>query len=162
MQEDIEMRSVTLAISGGKFTGRTLKSAITKLLAHMKSGHQQRVARGEVVHHGKQSVKELVGQNQGVQNIEINDAGIRDFERIAKKYGVDFAVKKVKGDKPKYLVFFKARDADALTAAFTEYADNKLHKEKRPSVLKLLRQFKARAEKRERSPEKHRKKEQTL
>lgn len=162
MQEEIEMKSITLAINSGKFTGRTLKNVITKLLANMKNNHQQHKSQSEVVHHGKQSVKELIAQNQGVKNIEINDAGIRDFERIAKKYGVDYAVKKVNGNKPKYLVFFKAKDADALTAAFTEYADSQLQKEKRPSVLNMLRKFKALAKNQEQSPEKHRNKEQSL
>lgn len=64
-------------------------------------------------------MKQLIGQNQGVSNIEINDPSIRDFERIARKYGVDYAVKKDRSTSPpKYLIFFKARDADALTAAF--------------------------------------------
>lgn len=67
-------------------------------------------------------MKQLIGQNQGVSNIEITDSNIKSFERVARKYGVDFALKKDKsGDIPKYLVFFKARDADALTAAFREY-----------------------------------------
>ena len=67
-------------------------------------------------------MKQLIWQNQGVSNIEITDSNIKSFERVARKYGVDFALKKDKsGDIPKYLVFFKARDADALTAAFREY-----------------------------------------
>ena len=54
-------------------------------------------------------MKQLIGQNQGVSNIEINDPSIRDFERIARKYGVDYAVKKVRSTSPpKYLIFFKA------------------------------------------------------
>lgn len=144
MQEDIENRTVTLMVNSTKFTGKTLKNAIAKLLHHMKnqSGKQ-------VVHHGKQTVKQLIGQNQGVSNIEINDPSIKEFEKIARKYGVDFAVKKVKGEKNKYLVFFKGRDADALTAAFTEYTDKRLHKQARPSVLKLLNQLKAKMTNRE-------------
>ena len=46
---------------------------------------------------------------------------------------------------PKYLIFFKARDADALTAAFTEYTGKKVRKaekSERPSVLAKLNQFK--------------------
>lgn len=41
-------------------------------------------------------------------------------------------------DKPKYVIFFKARDADALTQAFTEYTRKSVEKEKRPSVLEKL------------------------
>ena len=83
-------------------------------------------------------MKQLIGQNQGVSNIEINDPSIRDFERIARKYGVDYAVKKDRSTSPpKYLIFFKARDADALTAAFSEYTQKKVKKadrSERPSV----------------------------
>ncbi len=95
------------------------------------------------VPHGKQTVKELVGQNQGVSNIEINDPSIKDFERIARKYGVDYAIKRDRSsDPPKFLVFFKSRDADALTSAFNEYAGKKVKQASRPSVLQRLASFK--------------------
>ena len=90
--------------------------------------------------------KQLIGQNQGVSNIEITDSNIKSFERVARKYGVDFALKKDKsGDIPKYLVFFKARDADALTAAFKEYTAKEVRRasKDRPSVLEQLRALKA-------------------
>ena len=120
-------------------TANVLKSAISKYLAYRKEKAKQ----GPVKPCGKQSVKQLVGQDQGVTNIEITDKNIKDFERIARKYGVDFALKKDKtGDIPKYLVFFKARDADALTAAFKEYTAKTDRKKERPSVLKKLRKFK--------------------
>ena len=104
---------------------------------------------------GKQTIQQLIGQNQGVSSIELADGSIRDFEHVARKYGVDFAIKKDKSaGKPRYLVFFKARDADALTAALKEYAGKK---ERRPSVLKKLRDLTAQAAKAE--PAKERKKE---
>ena len=139
MQEDVEQRTVTLAVNTSKMTANVLKSAISKYLAYRKEKAKQ----GPVKPCGKQSVKQHVGQDQGVTNIEITDKNIKDFERIARKYGVDFALKKDKtGDIPKYLVFFKARDADALTAAFKEYTAKTDRKKERPSVLKKLRKFK--------------------
>ena len=139
MQEEVEQRTVTLAVNTSKMTANVLKSAISKYLAYRKEKKRE----GTVKPCGKQSVKQLVGQNQGVSNIEITDKNIKDFERIARKYGVDFALKKDKtGDIPKYLVFFKARDADALTAAFKEYTAKTDRKKERPSVLKKLRKFK--------------------
>lgn len=61
---------------------------------------------------------------------------------MAKKYGVDFAIKKDKTvSPPKYLVFFKGRDADAITAAFTEFTAKTMEKAARPSVLAQLRKF---------------------
>ena len=124
MQEEVENRTLTLVVSGTKFTGRLFKAAISKYMAHRreKKLEKQRSRDSPVTPKGKQTVKQLIGQNQGVSNIEINDPSIRDFERIARKYGVDYAVKKDRSaSPPKYLIFFKARDADALTAAFSEY-----------------------------------------
>ena len=142
MQEEVESRTVTLEISTTKMTANVLKSAISKYLAYRK----EKAREGPVKPCGKQSVKQLVGQNQGVSNIEITDKNIKDFERIARKYGIDFALKKDKtGDIPKYLVFFKARDADALTAAFKEYTAKTDRKKEKPSVLKKLRRFKEQA-----------------
>lgn len=139
MQEEVEQRTITLAITTTKMTANVLKSAISKYLAYRKEKKRE----GPVKPCGKQSVKKLVGQDQGVANIEITDKNIKDFERIARKYGVDFALKKDKTDEvPKYLVFFKARDADALTAAFKEYTAKSDRKKERPSVLKKLRRFK--------------------
>ena len=142
MQEEVEQRTVTLAVSTTQMTANVLKQAISKYLAYRK----EKVRAGPVKPCGKQSVKQLVGQNQGVSNIEITDKNIKDFERIARKYGVDFALKKDKtGEIPKYLVFFKARDADALTAAFKEYTAKTDRKKERPSVLNKLRKFKEQA-----------------
>ena len=117
-------------------------------MAHCKEKklQKQRSRDAPVKPQGKQTVKQLIGQNQGVSNIEITDPSIKEFEKIARKYGVDYAVKKDRSTSPpKYLIFFKARDADALTAAFTEYTGKKVkkaEKTERPSVLAKLNQFK--------------------
>jgi hypothetical protein len=113
---------------------------IFRYLSYQKEKKREKVQAGPVKPVGKQSVKELVGQNQGVSNIEINDRNIKDFERVARKYGVDYAVKKDRTTAPpKYLVFFKARDADALTAAFDEYSRQALQKKDRSSIVQKLR-----------------------
>jgi hypothetical protein len=90
---------------------------------------------------GKQTVKQLVGQGHGVTNIEVSDKNIKSFESIARKYGVDFAVvKDASENPPKHLVFFKARDTDAITAAFKEYSSKHMAKAtEKPSLLGALR-----------------------
>jgi len=90
---------------------------------------------------GQQTVKQLVGQGTGVTNIEISDKNIKDFESIARKYGVDFALKKDATEQPpKWLVFFKGRDTDAITAAFKEYSSKQLNKTaEKPSLLATMR-----------------------
>ena len=158
MQEDIENKTVSMAVSGSKFTGRMLKDAITKLLAHQKNPKAVK----DVTPHGKQTVRQLAAQNQGMTSIEIKDKSIKDFERIARKYGVDFAVKKVKGDDPKFYVFFKAKDADALTAAFEEYTKKRVHDKSKPSVIKTLRSLQAMIAAKQIDPVKNKKQERSL
>jgi hypothetical protein len=97
---------------------------------------------GPVKPMGKQTVKQLVGQNQGVSNIEITDSNIKAFERVARKYGVDYAVKKDHSvSPPKYLVFFKARDTDALTSAFTEFTAKQVQQKSKPSIVAQIRKL---------------------
>ena len=93
-------------------------------------------------HCGKQTLKQLMRHGTGVSNIEITDANIKAFESTAKKYGIDFALKKADD---RYLVFFKGRDADVLTAAFREFSKKKLDKERKPSVRRDLAEKKAEA-----------------
>ena len=138
MQEEVENRTVNLMISTTKLTWRALVTGYRKF-----QQYRAKVKAGQEAPHGKQTVKKLIGQNQGVSSIDIANTGIRDFDRIAKKYGVDYAIKKDRSvSPPKYLVFFKARDADALTAAFNEYSAKQMNRSQKPSVLKQLSRFK--------------------
>ena len=137
MQDEVREKSVAFVIrvgkTGGKLTASMLKYAIEQYLK------QQRNPRAP---HGKQSVKSLVRQGAGVQNIEITDKNIRSFQSAARKYGVDYALKKdTSSQPPRYLVFFKARDTDALTAAFREFSGKQLKRNKKPSILVQLKKF---------------------
>ena len=145
MQEDINNRTASLVIQTTKLTARTFKRLLEKALAEMEA--QQRAAKQKrdvpKTYKGKQSVRQLVGQGAGVSNIEITDKNIKGFERTARKYGVDFAVKRDNNAQPpKYLVFFKAKDADALIAAFTEYSQKRVKQQSKPSILARLSKFK--------------------
>ena len=96
----------------------------------------------QAIPHGKQTLKQLMKQNAGVSNIEITNDNIKAFESTAKKYGIDFALKKDATETPpRYLVFFKGRDADVLTAAFKEFSAKKLTQDKKPSIRKALAAF---------------------
>ncbi len=141
MQEEVENRTVNLAISTTKLTLRTIISGIRKYLQHREKVKAKK-GRDPAVH-GKQSVKKLLGQNQGAANAEIEKEGIKDFERLAKKYGVDFAVRKDKTvDPPRYFVFVRAKDANALDAICKEHQARSMTKDRKPSVLAQLSKFK--------------------
>lgn len=102
MQEDIENRTIMLMVNGSKLTTRKLAQAAGKFLAYMKNHAHTDVAR-----HGKQSVKQLLRKDQGATSIELNEPNLKDFERIVRKYGVDYAIRQVHGEKPKRWSFSK-------------------------------------------------------
>ena len=108
MQEEVESRVVTLIVSCGRLSEQELRKALAKLLEQMKAQQQSKEPR-----HGKMTVKQLAAQDRGMQSIEVTDKNIGSFNRIARKYGIDFAPFKVKGEN-RYMVFFKSPDADAM------------------------------------------------
>ena len=158
MQEEDEHKPVALAMKARKLTAKEQKKAIVKFHAYLKDKQNH-----PNIPQGKQSVKQLAKQGQGMTSIEITDQNIKDFERVAKKYGVDFAVMKDKHEiPPKYVVFFKGKDADAITNAFKEYTADMVKKAARPSVLAELRKLAQIAKNTVVEKVKHKNKEQSL
>jgi hypothetical protein len=142
-QDQVNEKSITLVIKGAKLTGKLLQKALKKLLGELQRAEKRLVAPKS--YKGKQTVKQLAGQNAGLTNIEITDANIKSFEPVARKYGIDFALKKDASETPpKWLVFFKARDADAMTAAFKEFTAKamKHNAPEKPSLLASLKKAK--------------------
>ena len=123
MQEEVTQKTIALVFKSSRLTADVLKKAMKMYLEHRKQGKQ--------ASHGKMSVKDLVGQGMGASSIEVTDNNIKSFEKVAKKYNVDFAVKKDKTvAPPKYMVFFKGKDADVITQAFKEFVKVNEKKEK--------------------------------
>lgn len=138
MNEKIIGISLRISKDAAKLTEETVKEAMRQFLT-MQEQEQPQKADKEKHSHGKQTIGKLMEQEQGLSNIEVTDSNIRSFERIARKYNIDFALKKERAaDPPKYLIFFKARDVDVMTAAFKEYTAKEVTKDKKPSIRKLL------------------------
>jgi len=137
-QDQINERCCCLIIKGGRLTGRTLAIAMRLFL---RGG--RRVYKYATTHKGLQSVKQLYKQGAPLTNIEIKAENIKSFEDIAQKYGIDFAVRAdLSESPPKYLVFFKSRDADVMTAAFNEYYAQQTGKStQKPSLMQTLKKM---------------------
>lgn len=167
MQDEVNEKTVSLCIRCGKVTVNLLKAAMKKALAKMEQEKQKlqgqkqpKQDKEDKTYKGKQSMDKLMKQNVQLSNIEITDGNIKSFERVAKKYSIDFSLKKdVNADPPRYYVFFKARDADVMTAAFKEYTGQSLNKDKKPSVRKKLQQAISKSLKKHRELEKTKGKE---
>jgi hypothetical protein len=141
VHDEISEKNVVFIIKGGKMTGKLLVKAIKAFLDGSGKLAKDLTTPKDMSSEGKQTVKQLTGQGAGVSNIEITDKNIKSFEGVARKYGVDFAVVKDKTETPpRWLVFFKGRDADAITAAFKEFSAKQLKKTaEKPSVIENLR-----------------------
>ena len=64
----------------------------------------------------------------------------KDFDRIAREYHVDYAFHKT--GPGQYLLFFKADQADAITAAFSRYTEKVMGRgQEKPSILGQLRRL---------------------
>ena len=141
MQEEVTGKAVALIIDGAKMSEQVLEKALQKFLEAQKN-------KSPKMHRGKQTLKQLAGQNAGLANIEISDKNIKAFTHVAKKYHVDFALKKdTTAEQPRYLVFFKSRDADAITAAFQEFASRKMGRDEKASIRERLAQAREQAAK---------------
>lgn len=136
MQEEVTQKTIALVIKTAKLDANVLKAAMRMYLNHRRQKAQKT--------HGKTSVKKLVGEGVGVSSIEVTDGNIKSFERTASKYGLDFALKKdVSVEPPSYLVFFKGRDVDVMTAAFKEFSAKTVKQKEQPSIRHKLDQEKA-------------------
>ena len=51
---------------------------------------------------GKQTLKQLMAQNAGATNIELDSSDTKEFNRIARKYHIDYAIKKDRSCNPPY------------------------------------------------------------
>ena len=150
MNEEVSDKTVNLAVQVLKPTLRNVAGALRKGVEQYKNTIRiQKVAKQNAKTNkppkkGKQTVKELVGQGQGVSSIPIGDTGLKDFKKIANKYGVDFAIVKDKtGKNPKYTVFFKAKDADAITSVLNELSAKQMKRQKKKVKAKTRAKTKA-------------------
>ena len=138
-QEEVEKKSCDLAIQVSKLSVKEIAKGVDKYLKYLQQRKLNKSKPDRAVK-GKQTVKQLIGQGQGVASMPIGDTHLKDFERVARRYGVDFAVVKDNAeDKPRY-----TRDADAITQVLKEYSEKQMKRktEKKRSVRELLAKFK--------------------
>ena len=132
LQEDIERRTIAVAVTATKITSQTLAKALQSALQQIEQA--QRKARTP---QGRQSVSKLMNHGVNTNSIPLN-GNTRIFDRVARKKHVDYAFYKI--ESKKYLLFFKSGQADAITQCFAEYTKRIMKKDNRPSVRKQLRQ----------------------
>ena len=150
MQEDVERRTVAVSVTATKLTGKVIARALSAVLRKIQKEHRKGQAP-----QGRQSVKKLMNHGVATNSLPL-DGDTRLFDQVARKYNVDYAFHKTGPDK--YLLFFKAGQADAITACFSEYTKRVMAKakDKRPPILEQLKKFGEQARSRPRQHERTR------
>lgn len=126
-------KTLDITVQTGKLTNETLKTALREFL------------NGSAEKKGRMSMKQLESKSRGkLESIEITDNNIRDFLSVAKKYDIDFSLKRDKSTSPPtYHVFFQSNKADNFNRAFSEYAckkEQQIEKQKAPYNRQKLKE----------------------
>lgn len=117
VQEYTSEKMIALEVRAVRLSVNELRETMKRFLASQNN-------RGQRIYKGKQSFRHLVEGNGNGQltNIEITDQNIKAFNRTAHKFGIDYALRKDSSVRPpKYLVFFKAKDNEVMTARIIKY-----------------------------------------
>ena len=114
-------QTIAVSVKASKLTARALAYVVAAVGRKIAKEHRK-----AQTPHGKQSVRKLMGHG--------------GFDKVARKWGVDYAIRRV-GDQ-KYLLLFKARQADAITGCFAEYSrlELKRAKSRQTPIREQLRQ----------------------
>ena len=164
MQEEIENRTVNLVVTTSKLSVRALTDGLRRFLNRVEQQSRLRqettsrehIAKAEIrAHrkemekaegpHGKQTVRQLIRHSNGLKQVPVQGERLKEFERVLKRYGVDFAImKETAAEKPRFLVFFKAKDEEVLSSVLADCTRRQMERAvgRRPSILKLLAEIK--------------------
>ena len=165
LQENLEAKSEEMAKEAAR-AGKKIFAFVIQGEANFLSGAINLAALlpktiaegiGNKQYHGKQTIKQLVGSGAKLEDIPINAENVGDFKATARKYGIDYSLKRsTNGEKPRYIVFFKAKDINVLNAAFKDYSARVVENERKKSIKARIHEDRTaeRTQNRERTREK--------
>ena len=140
MQEEVNHEIIAVSVQATQLSADVLAKMFDKFLREYHNLKDNM--------HGKVTLKDLMKENAGAATIEINEKNIKAFERTARKYSIDFAVKKdVNMEPPKYIVFFKARDKDVMAEAFKEFIHKNEESKDKVPIKEVINELKEKAAK---------------
>lgn len=104
-------KTIDISVKAEKMTADVLKAVLQEFMS------------GKAEKKGRMSYKQLQDKSVSkLDSIEVSDRNIGDFLKTARKYDVDFALKRDKNTQPPtYHVFFSAAKTEDFKKAFSEY-----------------------------------------
>ncbi len=137
VQEEINHKQVALMMKSAKVTWTMILKAIRAY-----KQHQTNKKINPHIPQGKMTVQELAKKGQGMTALDLDNKDLKNFDKVMKKYGVDYAIMTdKKTSPPTHTIFFKGKDADAINKAFDELTKDITKKQDRPSVLAELKKL---------------------
>lgn len=138
IDEEISRSTIAISVRASNLTARSLAYVLGTAARKIRQARNQ-------APQGKQSVKQLLRHGGEASAIDL-PGNVRDFDRVARRWGVDYAIKRV--EKGKYLLLFKAKQADAITGCFSEYSRRMLNRgrERRVPMREQLKRAQALAQ----------------
>ena len=114
-------RTIAVYAKAGKLTLRGLAHILRAAGRKIQKAHRSHQAP-----HGKQTVRQLMRHGEATTSIPVDAPAL--FDQVARKWNVDYAF--YQQEPGKYLLFFKSKQADAITACMSDYSRRVLGKEK--------------------------------
>jgi hypothetical protein len=129
-------KTVVMVLTGAEFSFDLLVKLMKKIMGKdAKDDTAKTTKDGEKsqdikIKRGQQSIKSLVqGENGSLQTLDVTETSIGSFKNTARKYGVDYAVRKDSSTEPaRWMVFFRGKDEETINAAFREYTGKVMEK----------------------------------
>ena len=144
-------KTISISIKTEKLTADVLKAALQEFLS------------GKAEKKGRMSYKQLQEKSVSkLDSIAVSDRNIGDFLKTARKYDVDFALKKDKNDPPTYHVFFSADKTENFKRAFSEYVGRKQEQTEEKTAYFTREQMHQQAQKLRNKPHKQKQREKTM
>ena len=143
-------KTIDISIKAEKMTADVLKAALQEFMS------------GKAEKKGRMTYKQLQSKSPSkLDSIEVSDKNIGDFLKTARKYDVDFALKRDKSTTPTtYHVFFSAAKTEDFKRAFSEYVGKGQGKTKKRGEF-TREQMQQQAQKIRSKPRKQKQREKT-
>lgn len=122
IDEEVSRSAIAITVRASKLTARGLAYVLGAVGRKIAKEHRKAQAP-----QGKQSARRLMRHGGDTSGMEL-PGDTRLFDRVARRWGVDYAIRPV--EKGKYLLLFKAKQADAITGCFAEYSRRMLNRGK--------------------------------
>lgn len=122
IDEEVSRSTIAITVRASKLTARGLAYVLGAAARKIRKTH-----RAGKAPQGKQSARKLMRHGGDTSGMNL-PGDTRLFDRVARRWGVDYAIRPV--EKGKYLLLFKANQADAVTGCFAEYSRRMLNRAK--------------------------------